>query len=305
MEKETMVGIAPTEAQDYFPNGGENMIIAIASGKGGTGKTTVAANLAVSLKDKMPVALLDCDVEEPNAHLFLMPEFTERESVTLPVPSIDSDKCTHCGICTRICAYHALADLGKKILVFEELCHGCGGCSLLCPAGAITEIHKEIGLVERGTAKGIEFVQGTLSIGSVLAPPVIKKVKSRIKSGPAVVIDSPPGTSCPMINAVSGADYCVLVTEPTPFGLSDLQLAVGVVRELGIPFGVVINRAGMGDDEVEKYLQEQSIPLLMKIPFDRRYAACYARGGLLVEEFSELRQSFNNLLKAIERRVEA
>jgi MinD superfamily P-loop ATPase len=300
-----MAGIAPTEAQDYFLIGGENMIIAIASGKGGTGKTTVAANLAVTLKEKMPVALLDCDVEEPNAHIFLMPEFTEKESVTLPVPSIDSDKCTHCGICTGICAYHALADLGKKILVFEELCHGCGGCSLLCPAGAITEIHKEIGIVERGTAKGIEFIRGTLSIGSVLAPPVIKKVKSRIKSGPAVIIDSPPGTSCPMINAVSGADYCVLVTEPTPFGLSDLKLAAGVVRELRIPFGVVINRADMGDDEVEKYLQEQGIPLLMKIPFDRRYAACYARGRLLVEEFPELKQTFNNLWKAIERRVEA
>ncbi|WP_422445044.1 P-loop NTPase [Thermoanaerobacterium sp. DL9XJH110] len=257
------------------------MIIAIASGKGGTGKTTVAVNLAFSLKDDMPVALLDCDVEEPNAHIFLMPEFTEKEPVTLPVPSIDSDKCTHCGICTKICAYHALADLGKQILVFEELCHGCGGCSLLCPPGAITEIHKEIGFVERGTARGMEFIQGTLSIGSVLAPPVIKKVKSRIKSGPVVIttaaenlpasrqdgcrtkfhqiyrlnnfeacledknlrvviIDSPPGTSCPMINAVSGADYCVLVTEPTPFGLNDLKLAAGVVRELGIPFGVVI-----------------------------------------------------------------
>ncbi|MDN5363482.1 MAG: hypothetical protein PWQ91_543 [Eubacteriales bacterium] len=280
------------------------MIIAIASGKGGTGKTTVAANLAISLKNRMPVALLDCDVEEPNAHLFLTPEIREKEPVTLPVPAIDQEKCTHCGICTRVCAYHAMADLGKKILVFEELCHGCGGCSLLCPAGAITEIHKEIGFVHRGTAKDIEFIQGTLMIGSVFAPSVIKKVKSRISKGKLIIIDSPPGTSCPMINAVYGADYCVLVTEPTPFGLNDLKLAVGVVRELGIPFGVVINRAGTGNDKVEKYLQEQGIPLLMKIPFDRRYAACYARGRLLVEEFPEIKQLFDNLWNAIERQVE-
>jgi len=281
------------------------MIIAIASGKGGTGKTTVAVNLALTLKDKMSITLLDCDVEEPNAHLFLMPEFTEKESVTLPVPSIDSDKCTHCGICTKICAYHALADLGKKILVFEELCHGCGGCSLLCPEKAITEIHKEIGIVEQGTADGIEFVQGTLTIGSVLAPTVIKRVKSKIKSGLVVIIDSPPGTSCPMVNAVAGADYCVLVTEPTPFGLSDLKLAVEVVRELKIPFGVVINRAGIGNNEVEQYLKEEGISLLLKIPFDRRYASCYADRHLLIEKFPELRQSFINLWKAIERRVKA
>jgi len=281
------------------------MIVAIASGKGGTGKTTVAANLAFSLKERMPVTLLDCDVEEPNAHIFLEPHFTEKEPVTLPVPSIDPDKCTHCGICTKTCAYHALADVGKKILVFEELCHGCGGCSLLCPAEAITEIPREIGLVEQGTARDMEFIRGTLSIGSVQAPPVIKKVKSRIKSSPAVIIDSPPGTSCPMINAVSGANYCVLVTEPTSFGLNDLKLAVGVVRELGIPFGVVINRADMGDGKAEQYLQEEKIPLLMKIPFDRRYAACYARGHLLAEEFPELRQSFGNLWRSIERQVES
>jgi MinD superfamily P-loop ATPase len=288
-----------------FSFGGETMIVAIASGKGGTGKTTIAVNLALSLKDKMQVALLDCDVEEPNAHLFLLPEFKEKEPVTLPVPAIDQEKCTQCGICTRACAYHALARVGKKILVFEELCHGCGGCRLLCPAGAITEIHKEIGLVKRGTARGLEFIQGTMNIGTALAPPVIRKVKSRIPKDKLTIIDSPPGTSCPMISAVYGADYCVLVTEPTPFGLSDLKLAVEVVRELGIPFGVVINRADMGDGEIEKYLQEQSIPLLMKIPFDRRYAACYARGGLLVEEFPELKSSFNTLWKAIERRVEA
>jgi len=281
------------------------VIVAIASGKGGTGKTTVAVNLAFSLKDKIPVALLDCDVEEPNAHLFLMPEFTEKELVTLPVPAIDQEKCTLCGICTKVCAYHALAQVGKKILVFEELCHGCGGCSLLCPSKAITEIHKEIGFVEQGIAKGIEFIQGTLSIGSVLAPPVIKKVKSQISKDKLVIIDSPPGTSCSMINAIYGADYCVLVTEPTPFGLNDLKLAVETVRELGIPFGIVINRAGEGDHIIEKYLQEQSIPLLMKIPFDRRYAACYAEGRLLVEEFSEIRELFYNLWNAIERQVEA
>ncbi|MGI6484857.1 MAG: ATP-binding protein [Tepidanaerobacteraceae bacterium] len=280
------------------------MIVAIASGKGGTGKTTIATNLAISLRDERPVQLIDCDVEEPNSHLFLKPEFQYSEDVVLPIPSIDSQKCTHCGICTEKCAYNALADIGSKILVFEELCHGCGGCSLLCPAGAIKEIDKKIGVVKRGSAKGLDFIHGVLEVGSVLAPPVIKKVKSHIQKDAAVIIDAPPGTSCPMINAVAGADFCIMVTEPTPFGLNDLRLAVDVARELKLPFGVIINRAGIGDADIDSYLLAENIPLLMKIPFDRRYATCYAEGNLLVEEFEDLKESLKGVWETVERRVE-
>ena len=279
------------------------MIVAVASGKGGTGKTTIAANLAISLINEMPVQLLDCDVEEPNSHLFLKPELNYTEDVMLPIPSINLDKCTHCGICVEKCAYNALADIGKKILVFEQLCHGCGGCGLLCPTGAIKEIHKKIGVVKRGSAKGLDFVHGILEVGSVLAPQIIKKVKGHIQRDAAAIIDSPPGTSCPMINAVAGADFCIMVTEPTPFGLNDLKLAADVVRGLKIPFGVIINRSGMSDTGMEDYLSSESIPLLMKIPFDRRYAACYAEGKLLAEEFAELKQDFKDLWETIERRV--
>lgn len=282
------------------------MIVAVASGKGGTGKTTIATNLAVSLKDKMPVQLLDCDTEEPNAHLFIDHESKHSEDVMLPIPLIDHDKCIHCGICVRNCAFNALADIKVKILVFEELCHGCGGCSLICPTGAITETYKKIGIIERGHAHGMGFIHGILEVGAVLAPPVIKKVKTHIKNDDtAVIIDAPPGTSCPMINAVSGADYCVLVTEPTPFGLNDLKLAVEVVRELKIPFGVIINRAGMEFPDMENYLSREDIPLLIKIPFDRRYASCYAEGKLLVGKFPQLQEDFKEMWQTIERRVKA
>ena len=221
----------------------------------------------------------------------------------LPIPSIDLDKCIHCGICAEKCAFNALADIKVNILVFEEMCHGCGGCSLLCPTGAITETYKKIGVVKKGHAHGMDFAHGILEVGAVLAPPVIKKVKNNIKNDTAVIIDAPPGTSCPMINAVSGVDYCIMVTEPTPFGLNDLKLAVEVVRELKIPFGVIINRAGTGYSDMENYLSKEGIPLLMKIPFDRSYAACYAEGKLLVEEFPKLKEEFQELWKTIERQV--
>ncbi len=281
------------------------MIVAVASGKGGTGKTTIATNLAASLKDTLSVQLLDCDTEEPNVHLFIDHEISHSEDVMLAVPTIDYDKCTHCGICVQKCAFNALADIKVKLLVFEELCHGCGGCVLLCPVGAIAETDRKIGSVKSGHAFGMSFIYGILEVGAVLAPPVIKKVKAHIKNNTAVIIDAPPGTSCPMINAVSGADYCILVTEPTPFGLSDLKLALKVVRELEIPFGVIINRVGMEYPDMENYLSKEDVPVLMKIPLDRRYAACYAEGKLLTEEFPELREEFKNLWDAIERQVKA
>jgi len=294
------------------------MIVSVASGKGGTGKTTVAVNLALALEDSVPVNFLDCDVEEPNAHLFLHPVLETSELVTLPVPVVDEGKCSGCGICAEVCAYHAILSLGGRAIAFPELCHGCGGCARFCPEGAISEAPEEIGVVETGwacrvgapaaAARGIRFVHGRVNIGVALAPPVVKAVRS--KAAPAngaangaakgvVIIDSPPGTSCPVVASVKGSDYCILVTEPTPFGLNDLMLAVDMVRELGIPFGVVINRAGLGDDQVAAFCRQENISVLPAIPFDRRFAASYARGGQLVRDFPELGDSLRGLWRKI------
>lgn len=279
------------------------MIVAVASGKGGTGKTTVATNLAASLISDMPVQILDCDVEEPNCHLFLHPVIRESEEVSLPVPVVDEDACNLCGKCVDICAFNAIARLGDKILTFPELCHGCGGCALLCPEKAISEIPRKLGQVDCGNAGKIQFSQGKLSIGSPLAPPVIKAVKRKASYQGAVIVDAPPGTSCPVVAAVMKTDFCLLVTEPTPFGLNDLQLAVGLVKKLGIDCGVVVNRSGSGDEMIERYCRQESIPVLLKIPFERDFAACYAQGRLIVEEFPQWRLRFRNLWREIEKRV--
>ena len=272
------------------------MIISIASGKGGTGKTTIAVNLALTLSRdfaKPPqggvakstatfnnfeqknggssritssreksglnnVQLIDCDVEEPNAALFLNPVITDKKSSYIPVPVIDRDKCTYCGKCGEVCEYNAIAVIPQKedsngnVLVFPNLCHGCGACQYLCPENAITEINREIGVIEIGSADNVQFVHGKLNVGEAMAPPVIRQVKRYINPTHTVIIDAPPGTSCPVITAVSGTDFCVLVTEPTPFGLNDLQLAVEAMRKLNIPFGVVINRCDLGDYKTEK-----------------------------------------------------
>jgi MinD superfamily P-loop ATPase len=286
------------------------MIVSVASGKGGTGKTTVAVNLALALEDSVLVDFLDCDVEEPNAHLFLHPVLETSESVTLPVPVIDESKCSGCGICAEVCAFHAILSFGNRVITFPELCHGCGGCARFCPQGAITEAAREIGVVEAGwvgapaaeagAVRGIGFIHGRVNIGTALAPPVVKAVRSKAASANGVVIiDSPPGTSCPVVASVKGSDYCILVTEPTPFGLNDLMLAVDMVRELGIPFGVVINRAGLGDDKVAAFCRQENIPVLLEIPFDRRFAASYARGGQLVRDFPELGDALRGLWRQI------
>lgn len=272
------------------------MIISIASGKGGTGKTTVAVGLALSIGASQ---FLDCDVEEPNASLFLKPTITGKTSVSVLEPWIDETRCTYCGECSRICAYHAVAVFEKNILLFSQLCHGCGGCILVCPEKAIAEGKRNIGVIEEGTSNSIIFMQGILNIGEHMATPIIKDMKRLIRKDMDVIIDSPPGTSCPVIESMKGSDFVCLVTEPTPFGLNDLKLAVETVRELNIPFGVIINCDGIGDDGVREYCQEENIPLLLSIPWSRGVAEAYSRGVPATEIDAALKEQFNTLYRRI------
>ena len=269
------------------------MILAVASGKGGTGKTTVSVNLARVLDSE--ILLLDCDVEEPNCHLFLKGTGGEAKVVGIPVPQVDESLCDGCGECSRICAYHAIVSFGTSALVFPEMCHGCGGCAMVCPGKAISEVDNRIGVVETMQADKIELIQGRLDVGVAIVPPLIRAVKARLQNGRPAILDAPPGTSCPVIAAIRGADFVLLVTEPTPFGLHDLKLAVDMVRELEIPFGVVINRVGIGDDRVHAYCGAENIPVLLEIPDDRRIAEAYSRGSLIVEALPEYRGLFRNL----------
>ncbi|MBN2621440.1 ATP-binding protein [candidate division WOR-3 bacterium] len=277
------------------------MIISCASGKGGTGKTTIATSLALSLG--APVQFFDCDVEEPNAHIFLKPVITKTEPVSIPIPDIDDEKCDYCGECARICVYHALAVLKDSVLTFPHLCHGCGGCSLLCPQKAITEVGKEIGVIEKGSAGDIDFVHGKLNVGEILSPPLIRAVKKYVDLNKIVIIDAPPGTSCPVIAAIKDSDYCILVTEPTPFGLYDLTLAVEVVRKLDIACGVIINRANLGDSSVTEYCDREHIPILMSIPFDRDIAVAYSRGISIIAQQREFRRQFQRLYETIKDEI--
>ena len=279
------------------------MIVSVASGKGGTGKTLVATSLALSLKDRERVQLLDCDVEEPDAHIFLRPVITKSEVVYIQVPEVDEKKCTYCGKCAEVCAYNAIAVLGKHILIFPELCHGCGACSYLCPEKAISEVGKDIGVVETGHSDDIAFVHGKLTVGEAMAPPIIRKVKAQTNSDETVIIDVSPGTSCPVVESIKGSDFCLLVTEPTPFGLNDLVLAVETVKELKIPCGVVINRAGVGDRKVEEYCAKEKIPVLLTIPLDTGIARIYSRGITLVEGMPQWQESFLALFDQIQEIV--
>ena len=275
------------------------MIISIASGKGGTGKTLVATSLACSLRGRDKVQLLDCDVEEPDDHVFLKPAITRSEAVSIPIPKVDEERCTHCGKCAEVCAYNAIAVTKQKVLVFPELCHGCGACSYLCPEKAISEEAKEIGAVESGYSDGVGFVHGKLTIGEAMAPPVIRKVKEQANNDGIVIIDVSPGTSCPVVEAVKDSDFCLLVTEPTPFGLNDLALAVETVRELDIPCGVVLNRAGVGNRKVEEYCQKENIPILLTIPLDTEIARLYSKGITLSEGMPQWRERFLGLFDKI------
>jgi len=272
------------------------MIISIASGKGGTGKTTVATNLALSIPNAQ---ILDCDVEEPNAHIFIKPEIKNRELVFIPVPKIDESECNNCGKCGEVCVYNAIAVLENKTLVFPDLCHGCGSCSYFCPQGAIKEVNKEIGYVEIGNNDKLQFVHGNLNIGEMMAPPLIKTVKKYINSDKTAIIDAPPGTSCPVITAIKDSDFVILVTEPTPFGLNDLILAVEVVKILNIPFGVVINRSDLGNKDTDAYCGKENIPILMRIRFKKEIAMAYSKGIPVVEALPEYKKSFQKLFRKI------
>lgn len=274
------------------------MIISVASGKGGTGKTTVATNMASALGKG--VRLLDCDVEEPNAHLFLNPDFGQVEEVTTFIPEIDDELCTACKKCAEICRFRALTVIGSKVLVFPELCHSCGGCVEVCDEGAIRDGKRQLGTVESGAAGDVLFSHGKLRVGEAMSPPLIKEVRSINGNNGITIIDAPPGTSCPVIAAIKGADFVLMVTEPTPFGLHDLKLGVEAIKTLGIPCGLVINRSDIGDEGVREYAAEENIPILLEIPFDREIAEAYSIGKLIIEVQPEWAEKFRDLYNRIE-----
>ncbi|MDD4307425.1 MAG: ATP-binding protein [Thermoplasmata archaeon] len=276
------------------------MNIAIASGKGGTGKTTVAVNMALSLGD---VQLIDCDVENPNGHLFLGKELEKVEPVNLIIPVIDKAKCTKCGKCSDFCRYNALVTFKHDSLFFPEMCHGCGGCMMVCPEKAITETTRPIGKIFTTTVGKMDFWSGLLNIGEPMATPVIKNLKSHIESSRSALLDSPPGTACPVIETMSDANFVILVTEPTPFGLHDLKLSIDVVRMLDIPFGVIVNRMGSGDDRVQMHCKAEEINLLMEIPQSQEIASLYSKGIPFVTVMPEWKEKFMDLYDRISKEV--
>lgn len=273
------------------------MIIAVASGKGGTGKTTVAANLALALRDQHSVQAVDCDVEGPNLALFLKPDIQARKEVGLLIPVVEGERCTLCGTCAEVCQFHAIAVLGQDVLVFPELCHGCGSCALTCPENAITEVMRPMGVVEEGFAGQILFHRGVLNIGEAMAVPVIHELKKEITNREVIILDAPPGASCPVVESLQGADVLLLVTEPTPFGMHDLANALEIARTLDIPCGVIINRATIGDDRVEKFCAQHKIPILLQIPHDVGIARAYSRGVPMIEKYPRYRAMFLDLYR--------
>jgi MinD superfamily P-loop ATPase len=272
------------------------MIVSVASGKGGTGKTSVAVNMALSLSN---VQFIDCDVEEPNAHLLLHPKLSKIQPIYTLIPLVNETLCNHCGECSKFCQYNALFTSPEKVLVFPELCHSCGGCAMICPKKAITWKKNRIGALKFGSVRDLALVYGELEVGKPLAVPVIKAVKKQIARGKNVILDSPPGASCPFVETVRASDFCVLVTEPTPFGLHDLKIAVQVLRKMAVPLGVVVNRAGVGDKKVYDYCKEEGIRVLMEIPYQREIAELYSRGIPFSIKMPEWKEKFQTLYREI------
>jgi MinD superfamily P-loop ATPase len=280
------------------------MNIAVASGKGGTGKTTIATNLATVMSGTgRRVQYLDCDVEEPNGHIFLRPRIAQRDDVTVGVPAVDAEKCTGCGRCAELCQYSAITCVKGKVLIFEELCHSCGGCMAVCPEKAIDEVPRAIGIAEFGTSNSMAFGHGKLNIGTIQTPALIKYVKQRADDDALTILDVPPGTSCPVIEAIRNVDFVLLATEPTPFGLNDLELAVGMVRVLKLPFAVAINRSDIGNDAVVQYCQKEEIEVWLEIPNDRKIAEAYSRGEMMVDALPQYSRKFLELHERIEERI--
>jgi len=280
------------------------MKISVASGKGGTGKTTIATNLAIAIAGTgTSVAYLDCDVEEPNGSIFLKPAITKEIDVTVPVPKVDFDKCTYCGDCSASCEYNAIAVLGKTVKIFPSLCHSCGGCRVICPEKAIEEYPRSIGRINIGIGMGVAFYEGRLNVGEAVSPPVTKALKKLTVESQVIVLDAPPGTSCPVIEAISDTDFVILVTEPTPFGLNDLELAVGMVREMDLPFGVVINRSDIGDARTEEYCEREKIDILLRLPYDIHLAEAYSRGEMMINVNSRYEKILHILYENIVNRI--
>jgi MinD superfamily P-loop ATPase len=286
------------------------MIITVASGKGGTGKTTVAVSLALSLveegdqQDSISLFMVDCDVEEPNAALFLNPQIESNKEVGLLIPKVDFAACTYCGICADVCRYNAITVVGEKVLIYPDLCHGCGSCMLNCPEECIEEVVEVLGVIERGKSGKMDFGQGILEVGKAMSPPIIRELKQwflpQDGNGSVIVLDAPPGASCPVVETMRESDFVLLVTEPTPFGLHDLRLAVQLGRdELHLPVGVVINRDGIGDQGVEDFCTDEKIPILMRIPYQREIAEAGAEGIPLVQAIPDYRTRFQALYMSI------
>lgn len=275
------------------------MVISIASGKGGTGKTTVAANMAWAASRLEPVTFLDCDVEEPDSHFYLKPQWLGEEEVSVPVPMVDPSRCDGCGRCAEFCRYNALAAIKGDVLVFQELCHGCGGCALACPLKCITYTDRRIGIVREGARGDVHVYQGLLDIGEPVAVPVIKRAEEGRAEGGLTLIDCPPGTGCPMVNAVRGSDYCLLVTEPSPFGRHDLDLAHRAALELGMPHGVLVNRSSGNDGIIDEYCAGEGLKVLGRIAFSRGVAEACSRGDMLVENDEAWSGRFLGLLEEV------
>lgn len=273
------------------------MKLAIVSGKGGTGKTSLAVSLALCASRSEAVCLLDCDAEEPDAHLLLHPVFTQECPVNVWVPEINPEHCTGCGLCAQRCAFHALVNVPPKPLLFPELCHGCGLCTALCPVSAITEIPRQAGTLVGGKVNGIDFVQGRMAVGEAMASPLIRAVLKKANPSGLTIVDGPPGTSCPMVAAVEDCDAAVVVADPTPFGVHDLQLAVEALRNIGLPFAVVVNRASeTADAGLHAWCASEKIAIWGEIPEDRRIAEAYSRGIPLWEARPDLQPLLRQIL---------